>query len=80
MVATGTSTQLGQIAGSIGDAGETTAPILQQMNRFARIIAILILLSSVLIFAIGMALGQPADELFLTLVALMVAAIPNPSG
>jgi len=77
VVATGKSTQLGQIAGSIGEAGETTAPILQRMNRFARIIAVIILLSSALIFAIGMALGQPAEELFLTLVALMVAAIPE---
>lgn len=77
VVATGASTQLGRIAGSIGEAGETTAPILERMNRFARIIALIIFASSVLIFALGLAVGHEPEDLFLTLVALTVAAIPE---
>lgn len=77
VVATGTATHLGQIAGSVTSAGETTAPILQRMNRFAKTIALIVLLSAVLTFVLGLAFGHPADELFLTLVALMVAAIPE---
>jgi magnesium-transporting ATPase (P-type) len=77
VVATGAATQLGQIAGSVEETGKAEAPILQRMDRFARIIAVIILLSSALAFALGLALGHDAHNLFLTVVALMVAAIPE---
>jgi magnesium-transporting ATPase (P-type) len=77
VVATGESTLLGQIAGSVKITAKAEAPILERMNRFARAIAAVILVSSLVGFAVGLGLGQDPSDLFLTLVALMVAAVPE---
>ena len=77
VVATGAQTEIGRIAGTVREAAGVQAPIVARMNRFARIIALLILVSSIAGFGVGIAMGQAIDELFLTLVALMVAAIPE---
>lgn len=77
VVATGESTQLGRIAGSVQETEKAAAPLIQRMDRFARIIALALLVTSAVGFVAGLILGQELDELFLTLVALMVAAIPE---
>lgn len=77
VTATGSSTLLGQIAGSVQETGKAEAPILERMNRFARTIALVILATSFIGFVVGIALGRDPGDLFLTLVALMVAAVPE---
>lgn len=77
VVATGLSTQLGQIAGSVKATGKAETPLLERMERFARLIGVAVVASSILAFAAGLAVGQPSGDLFLTVVALAVAAIPE---
>jgi magnesium-transporting ATPase (P-type) len=77
VVATGTATQLGTIAESIRAEGEPDTPLQQRMNRFANIIAVAVLASTVAAFVLGVALGGAVDEMFLTAVALAVAVVPE---
>lgn len=77
VVATGSGTQLGQIAGSIKEIGLLETPIQQRMARFARVIGLAVLVASAIGFGVGFALGEDPQHLFLTFVALAVAAIPE---
>jgi magnesium-transporting ATPase (P-type) len=77
VVATGARTELGLIAGSVREVGEVQAPLQQRMASFARLIGVAVIAISVTGFVVGWLLGEPADDLFLTMVALAVAAIPE---
>jgi magnesium-transporting ATPase (P-type) len=77
VVATAVDTQLGAIAESIRSEQQPRSPLQQRMNRFANIIAVAVLTSTVLAFALGVALGGAVDEMFLTAVALAVAVVPE---
>ncbi|MFU8840963.1 MAG: cation-translocating P-type ATPase [Nitriliruptoraceae bacterium] len=78
VVATALDTQLGTIAESIRSEEKPETPLQQRMNRFANIIAVAVLASTVLAFGMGYLLtDQALDELFLTAVALAVAVVPE---
>ncbi len=77
VAATATDTQLGAIAESIRQEEQPPTPLQQRMHRFANIIALVILATTVIAFFLGVALGEPIDEMFLTAVALAVAVIPE---
>ncbi|HEX5639792.1 MAG TPA: cation-translocating P-type ATPase [Burkholderiaceae bacterium] len=77
VVATGRSTQLGAIARLVDQAGETRTPLQDRLARFGRRLALAVLAICALIFAAGLARGEPAALMFLTAVSLAVAAIPE---
>lgn len=77
VAATGPRTQLGLIAEKVQEISKVEPPLLQRMNRFARVVGVAILAASAVGFVAGMALGEDPHDLFLTLVALAVAAIPE---
>jgi magnesium-transporting ATPase (P-type) len=77
VVATALQTQLGTIAESIRGEEKPETPLQQRMNRFANIIAIAVLSSTVVAFFLGLALGGELQEMFLTAVALAVAVVPE---
>lgn len=77
VVATGTRTQLGEIAESIRAEEKPETPLQQRMDRFANVIAIAVLASTVGAFLLGLALGGDVEEMFLTAVALAVAVVPE---
>ena len=77
VVATALQTQLGTISESIRAEEKPETPLQQRMNRFANIIAIAVLSSTVVAFFLGLALGGEVDEMFLTAVALAVAVVPE---
>lgn len=77
VAATGTRTQLGEIAESIRSEEKPETPLQQRMGRFANIIAIAVLSSTVVAFLLGLALGGDLEEMFLTAVALAVAVVPE---
>jgi magnesium-transporting ATPase (P-type) len=77
VVATGAATQLGAIAESIRAEAEPDTPLQQRMNRFANIIAVAVLGSTLAAFSLGVALGGEVNEMFLTAVALAVAVVPE---
>jgi magnesium-transporting ATPase (P-type) len=76
-VATGTGTQLGAIAGLIRSEVSMDTPLQQRMSRFASAIGAVVGVASLLVFVSGVLLGGEVSEMFLTAVALAVAAIPE---
>jgi magnesium-transporting ATPase (P-type) len=77
VVATGTETELGQISERVRSETHPESPLTRRMNRFANIIALAVTGSAILTFLLGLFLGQPSTEMFLTAVALAVAIVPE---
>jgi magnesium-transporting ATPase (P-type) len=78
VVATGGATELGRISRLVQAAEPLETPLLRQMNRFARWLATVILGFVAVLFAYGvLARGLAPGEMFMTGVALAVAAIPE---
>jgi calcium-translocating P-type ATPase len=77
VVATGRDTQLGQISEQVRGEEHPESPLTRRMHRFANIIAAAVGGSAVMTFLLGLALGEPPGEMFLTAVALAVAIVPE---
>jgi calcium-translocating P-type ATPase len=78
VVATGQDTEIGRIGGLLAGVESLTTPLVAQMDHFARWLSFLILLSSALLLVYGYFVGHHAfPELFMTVVAIAVAAIPE---
>jgi len=78
VVATGARTEIGRIGGLLADVEQLTTPLVAQMNHFARWLSFLILLVSGLLLLYGYFVGHYAfGDLFMTIVGLAVAAIPE---
>ena len=77
VAATGAETELGRIAGSMREVVEPPTPLQRRMGRFAHLVGVAVLVASALAFAAGIAAGEDLSELFLAVVALAVAAIPE---
>jgi len=78
VVGTAGETELGRISGMIADVAAVETPLLRQMAIFARWLTLVILGLGALILVIGLSLGAyPFAELFMMLVGLSVAAIPE---
>ncbi|MDZ4185563.1 MAG: HAD-IC family P-type ATPase [Desulfuromonadales bacterium] len=78
-VVTGTagSTILGDIADQVRDIGLVKAPIQEKIEKFARMIGLLVLAASLLLFFVGLLLGGSVKEMFMVAVAAAVATIPE---
>lgn len=78
VVATGTATEIGQIGGMLGGVEVLTTPLIQQMDRFARWLTVLILMIAVLLLVFGYFVEHiPFSDQFMAVVGLAVAAIPE---
>jgi len=78
VAATGGATQIGQISGMLSEVRTLTTPLVEQMDRFARWLTVFILLVAGSILAYGHFVGHlPFAELFMAVVGLSVAAIPE---
>lgn len=77
-VATGATTELGRISALIAEVPATTTPLLQAMERFAKVLTGAVLAVAAAILGIGLTLGDYGfTELFMAVVGLSVAAIPE---
>jgi len=76
-VRTGASTVLGEIAERMSEQERPPTPLQLRMNRFANIIAVAVIGSTVVAFTLGVALGGDVGEMFLVAVALAVAVVPE---
>ncbi|MDI6822340.1 MAG: calcium-translocating P-type ATPase, SERCA-type [Actinomycetota bacterium] len=76
VVATGKSTEMGQIAGMLQVAGEKT-PLQKELKRVGKRIALLCLLVCSVVFLSGILRGFSWALMFLAAVSLAVAAIPE---
>lgn len=78
VVATGSSTEIGRISGMMSRLESLETPLLRQMAVFARTLTTAILGISALVFAFGVLVhGYGVTELFMAVVSLAVAAIPE---
>ncbi len=78
VIATGADTEIGHISQMVADVETLTTPLLLQMAVFARWITAAVVILSALVFAFGMMVqGGDAVDMFMTVVGLAVAAIPE---
>ena len=78
VVATGTGTEIGQISDMLGGVEGLRTPLVVQMDRFARWLTVLILLSSAGLLAFGYYVRHiDFETMFMAVVSLAVAAVPE---
>jgi Ca2+-transporting ATPase len=77
VTATGADTALGEIAGSLSSVDVRSTPLQERMDRLANLIAVAAVGLGVLLFGYGVLVGRDLSELFFTLTALAVSAIPE---
>jgi len=77
IVETGSKTELGKIALMVHETGEEKTPLQRQLAKFSKWLAIFFSLVCLFIFLLGIIQGRPFVEIFLTAVAVAVAAIPE---
>lgn len=78
VVETGSKTELGKINRMMTEVEKITTPLLRQIDSFGKVLSVVILVITALFFAIGYFFRDYAiDELFLAVISLAVAAIPE---
>ena len=77
VVETGHSTVLGQIATEVREVSMIKTPLQDKLMRFAKLIGILVIAFSAVVFGAGILLGERASEMFMIAVATAVSAIPE---
>lgn len=78
VTATGAATEIGRISGMLAEVEELTTPLLRKMDAFARWITALILFVSALLLIYGhFVQHHPFEDLFMVVIGLAVAAIPE---
>ncbi|WP_088329044.1 cation-transporting P-type ATPase [Lacimicrobium sp. SS2-24] len=78
VVATGAATEIGKINRMLGEVEQLTTPLVEQMAGFAKWLSALILVLAGMLLIVGYnLLNYPFTELFMIIVGLSVAAIPE---
>jgi calcium-translocating P-type ATPase len=78
VVGTGTATEIGRISGLVAQVQTLTTPLLRQMAVFSRWLTATVLVLASAIFAFGILVrGFSPNEMFMTVVGLVVASIPE---
>jgi magnesium-transporting ATPase (P-type) len=78
VVATGAATEIGRIDRMLADVATSTTPMLRQIDRFGRVLAVAILVLAALTFAFGVSMrGHTPSDMFMMVVALAASAIPE---
>src|SRR6056297_1024430 len=78
VTATAADTEIGRISGMLTDVETLTTPLVAQMDGFARWLTVFILIVAGVLLAYGHFVGHlPFSELFMAVVGLSVAAIPE---
>jgi Ca2+-transporting ATPase len=77
VAATGTQTELGQIAASLRDEIEDETPLQVRLKAFSHTLTILVLAITAAIFAVGLISGQPILHMLRVSIILAIAAVPE---
>ncbi|MCS7215479.1 MAG: HAD-IC family P-type ATPase [Thermodesulfovibrio sp.] len=77
VVETGMNTAFGKIAKIIKEAETVRAPLQDKIKNFANMVGIFVVVASILLFIMGLIIGEPIKDMFMTAVATAVAAIPE---
>ncbi len=73
----GVETEIGKIALIVGESKEGKTPYQKKLSKFSKIIGIFIAIASIFIFIEGILTGGEVLEMFITSVAVAIAAIPE---
>lgn len=74
---TGLNTEVGKIGEMVMRTKEEKTPYQKKISRLSKITGVILVIISLLIFTIGITTGKDIFEMFLTSVAVAVAAIPE---
>ena len=77
VVATALKTELGKIADTINNTKEELSPLTIRVNKLSSQISILVIVVALLITVLLVSKGMPYNEIFLSVVALAVSAMPE---
>lgn len=77
VIRTGMNTEVGKIASHLDEHADIKTPLEKKLDHLARIITIGVIFLSAMIFLIGILLDKDIAEMFVTAVAIAVAAIPE---
>lgn len=77
VVETGESTVLGQIAEKVREVSTIKTPLQEKLDRFAKVIGIVIIGFCAVFFGVGLIHGSKVSEMFMVAVAMAVSAIPE---
>ena len=77
VTAVGADAQVGKIAGMLATTAKEQTPLTKQLNTLTLWIGAAALVTMIVMFALGLSRGQPAEALFITAIALAIAAIPT---
>lgn len=77
VVATGNWTEIGKIAGMMAETKRAAPPIVKKIAEFTKFLIIAILSFGALVFAIGLTMGYQWGYMFLAVVSMIVALIPE---
>jgi len=77
VIKTGMETEMGKIGRSLEEVEEEATPLQVQLDKLARILALVVGAITLIIFLLGELLGHEPLEMFTTSVAVAVAAIPE---
>jgi len=74
---TGSKTEVGKVAEMVKGTKEEKTPYQRKLSNFSKIVGVVIGFISLFIFILGVATGQEFIQIFTTVVAVAVAAIPE---
>lgn len=77
VTATGINTEIGEIASKVNNTKETKSPLTIRMEKFSKQITFLIIVVAVVITVVLYAKGTAGSEIFLSVIALSVSAMPE---
>ena len=77
VTSTGMDTEIGHIADMLANTETSKTPLQKQLDSLSKIIASIAAVALVIVVLLGLARGESFDTLFITGVALAVAAIPT---
>ncbi len=77
VIATGKNTELGKIAHHVNNSDSSKSPLIIRMEKFTKQISILIMIIAIMITFILYMKGMAPREIFFTVVALSISAIPE---
>ncbi len=77
VVSVGLNTEIGKIAHSINSTKEEKSPLTIRVEKFSKQISLLVLVVAVIITVLLIMKNQPYHEIFLSVIALAVSAMPE---
>ena len=77
ITSTGIETELGHIANHVSNAKEPKSPLTIRMEKFSKQISLLVVVVAIIIAILLMYKNVPGSEIFLSVIALSVSAMPE---